>query len=134
MPPQPTPTMTDPAATAAQRPYILQPAVREPGCIEKIDYQASLFDGILDELRLEAMRRALATRNQPNQDLQPMAPILDRMKDKDREVYLELANIDFRELWAPEGEFDDRADAYALAQALRGYAFESRNIAVIALD
>lgn len=70
--------MTDP--TAAQRPYILQPAV------------------------------------------------------SDREVYLELASIDFRELRAPEGEFDDRADAYALTKAPRGYALEGRNIAVIALD
>lgn len=36
---------------------------------------------------------------------------------RDHEVYLELQSIDFQ---TPEGEFDDRADAYALTQARRG--------------
>ena len=40
---------------------------------------------------------------------------------RDREVYLELRSIDFQTLRAPEGKYDDRADAYALAHMARVY-------------
>ena len=52
---------------------------------------------------------------------------------RDREVYTELASIDFQTLLAPEGDYDDRADAYALAQVARAYDRRTSDISVMVM-
>ena len=67
-----------------------------------------------------------------------LCPLCDRFRDnctiRDREVFIELQSIDFQTLRAPEGDYDDRADACALAQVARVYDRSSANITVMVLD
>ena len=74
--------------TTALPPYILQPAIREPGYDEKIEEQIALFEGILDEPQLAALRRGLTKRNRPTEDVRAMVPILDQMNYKAREKWV----------------------------------------------
>jgi len=136
MPSQPTQTMTDfTAATTAVPPYIRQPAVREPGFTALSWLEENGGDSLLARGYNDKVRRA--SNHLGKNTLYNKLDNLVRTEDcaiRDREVYLELQSIDFREPRALESEFDDRADAYALPQAARGYGLESANYSVMVLD
>ena len=136
MPSQPTQTMTDPAATTtAIPPYIPQPAVREPGFIaiswpEENGGDSLLAPGYNDKVGWTSNHLG---KNTLYNKLDDWVRTVD-CAIRDREVYLELQSIAFREPRAPESEFDDRAYALALALAARGYGLESANYSVMVLD
>ena len=82
-------TMTDfNTLTTALPPYIRQPAIREPGYLETIEYQVAFFEGVLDEPQLAALRRTLIMRNRPAEAVLKMVTILDGLNYKARERFI----------------------------------------------